>query len=113
MTSDEFICGRLVMLAWGVAGNISFPACCCVMFCVRTAVEQNGDQDWLRVIEERMPACIVRPDTRNPDFINILTVVDSIYSGEKVDILTNGATFWTEAPGREQVAVVGQMRLYR
>jgi hypothetical protein len=106
MTVDDVQKGLLAITAWRAAGHISFPACVAVLFCLRNRLEANGDNDWMRAIGESV-------DARDPEFLKILEVVDSIYDGTRADSLSNNATHWTPAEGRERVATIGGFELYK
>jgi len=107
MTVDEYNKSQLVRVAWQYAGKISFPACVAVLFCLRNQVEKNGDNDWLRVTAQYPLDGFI--DARDPDFINVLNVVDSVYDNTRVDTISNDAVYFD---GRgERCAVIGTLIL--
>ena len=96
MTSDEYIEGRLLTLAWKSVGHISVPAVVTVLFCVRNQVK---DGDWMRIIsgiEKLVPVKAPDPDVRTPEFRDLLEIVDGVYENERIDRFTNGGLFWCE-----------------
>ena len=100
LTIDDYNKAKLAELAWKAAGKISFPACVAVAFCIRNRVEKAGDNNWLKAMSDDT-------DTRDPDFARLIEVIDSIYTGERVDNLSNNALYWDDGKGRERVAVIG------
>jgi hypothetical protein len=114
MTADDYCRGRLVDVAWQVAGKISFPAAVAVMFVIRNVVERNKDNNWIRAIDETYAGgAYSEPDTRDPEFQKLLEVVDSVYEGTKVDSISNNALYFESGEGREECASVGGFRIFK
>jgi hypothetical protein len=114
MTVDEINKAVLALTAWNVAGKVSYPACVAALFVVRNILEKNADNDWLRACDEAWGGGVYEyPDTRNPEFLKIVEVVDSVYENIRVDNLSNNALYFEPGDGREECAVVGTLKLYK
>lgn len=120
MTSDDYILAKLVESAWKHAGHISTPAVLAVMFAFRTRVSQDESGEWLRNIVS-VPVPDVEIDPRDPGFQAALELVDSVYSGARVDNLSGGGIYWMEAgkgswfnlQGTSQTAIVGTLMFFK
>jgi hypothetical protein len=112
MTADDYTKGQLASLMWRAASHISFPAMVAVGLCVRNRVK---DGNWLPAINEvngpdKNEDCT---DARDPKFQDVLTAVDGIFDGTRVDRWTNGGTQWWAGDARERTAVVGSLEIYK
>ena len=121
MTADDYTKAMLASLIWRAASGISFPAMVAVGLCVRNQVK---DGNWLPVIagiSSTMPAGKDCEDARDPRFQNVLTAVDGIFDGTRVDKWTNGGLYWTPVGEKfwwtsgvkERVATVAGLEIYR
>ena len=127
MTADDYTKGQLASLMWRAASHISFPAMVAVGLCVRNRVK---DGNWLPVIEEMYGAYDTKEariiqgspctDARDPKFQDVLTAVDGIFDGTRVDRWTNGGTMWAEVErplhklfGTDRVATLAGLEIYK
>lgn len=114
MTADEYTKAQLASLMWRAAAHISFPAMVAVGLCVRNQVK---DGNWLPVIDkidaQNAATGLDCTDARDPKFQDVLTAVDGIFDGTRVDRWTNGGTQWWASDGRERTAVVGNLEIYK
>lgn len=96
-----------------------------VLFCLRNRIAAGWeDGDLGRIIQGELFKHLVRtaswkldiPDVRDPDFVQILGYVESIFDNTAADKLTDGAFFWgVERPlgAKERVAQIGQLNLWK
>jgi hypothetical protein len=115
MSGALFIQSLALLLAWTEGNKYSINVMLAILFCLRNQVAaklENGDLG--KIIEK----CIgfygigTIPDTRNPDFQQVMGYVEGIFDNSIQDRLTNGALYWgIEKPvgAKERVAQVGQM----
>jgi hypothetical protein len=112
MTVADFEKAVACLLAWREERSNGVNGCLGVLFVVRnraTAGWSGGN--WSKIIEGHNQfssmsvsgdsQTVVYPDVRDPKFLQLLQVVDSVYDGERQDLLTNGALYYADlnSPG--------------
>lgn len=127
MHADDYIRARIAEFAWRAAHHVSIPAMLSVMFVIKT---RAGDNAWLQNIDyleqEGAPLSAERPDIRDPTFIEILQLVNGVYTGDagevaRKDIFTNEARWWWDGSLpcwfdlsiKERVGQVGPMTFWK
>lgn len=126
LQGDNFTMSMALTLAWrdGIKNGVN--ASLGVLHVIRNRADQR-DGNWIPVIEELMaknPVKLEYPDSRDPQFQQMLVAVDAIYDGSKTDRLTSGATDYIdhstgspntleEGASAERIAQIGQMTFYR
>jgi hypothetical protein len=122
MTGDDFLKAKLAETAWRCRRGGGIFGMMAVAFVIRNRVH-HLNEPWLTACEAALhqvadEGLIDRadPETRDPEFQQILHAVDGIFGDRLMDKLTNGATQAyaqdTKVPAHvERVAVVGQMVL--
>lgn len=130
MHADDYIRARIAEFAWRAACHVSIPAILSVMFVIKT---RAGDGAWLQNLDylekEGAPLNVDKPDIRDPVFLEVLQLVNGIYTGDsgeiaRKDIFTDGARWWWDnnfsgfnhwfdMTIRERVAQVGTMTFWR
>lgn len=126
MTSDDYVRGQLVDIAWRSAHHISVSAMATVMFVVRNRVNLDEARNWLgaiRKLDKELSSTITNhapEDVRDQTFTDLLGYVDAIFDDTKLDKWSLGAThfsdggpIWFSITGKERVGNVGTLVLYR
>jgi hypothetical protein len=126
VTSEDFIKGQLCLIAWLDGFESGTNAMIGICHVVRNRVTAGWhDGDWVRtvwgLISARHRTWGEPPDVRDPLFMPLLQVVDSIYDGTRADKLTDGALgyfkntehFGALLESAQRVAQIGQLTFYK
>lgn len=109
MTVADFEKSLAALLAWREERPNGTNGMLGVLFVVRNRVKAGWNQgSWSRVIEAHNqftsitmvgdPGTVTFPDPREPQFLQILQLVDSVYDNTRLDNLTDGALYYYD-PG--------------
>lgn len=107
MTVADFECAIASLLAWREERSNGVNGMLGVLFVVRNRAKAGwGQGDWGKVIEQHNqfssisvvgnPGTVAYPDVRDPAFLQILQLVESVYDGSRDDLLTNGALYYAD-----------------
>lgn len=78
-----------------------------VLFVVRNRAKAGwGQGDWAKIISQHNQfssmsvagdsQTVLYPDVRDPSFLQVLQIVDTVYDGSRDDVLTNGALYYAD-----------------
>ena len=121
MIVEDGLKWELALLGWRAGKDISLNACLAAMFVARNRfIAGRHDGDWLKIIHE-IPVPQIWPDTRQPDFADVLAIVDSVFDGTRVDALTVGGQHfltpemesWFDARTAERLSQLQTMVIYQ
>jgi hypothetical protein len=124
VTGSTFLQSLAAHIAYMEAKEHGVNAQLAVLFCLRNRIAAGWeDGDLGRIIQAELFKHFIDqeyitevPDVRDPDFIQILGYIESIFDNTATDKLTSGALFWgVERPlgAKERVAQIGQFNLWR
>ena len=96
MDGGMFIKSMACALAWRDGRDSGVNAMLGILHTVRNRAEHFLVGDWLGAVEFFDDECFtgVYPDIRDPEFQQVLQIVDSVYDGTRQDKLTNGANLY-------------------
>ena len=123
MTGSVFLQSLAAHLAYMEAKEHGVNSQLAVLFCLRNRIAagwESGDLGRILQAYYFMSTGIGTvpdiPDVRDPDFVQVLGYVESIFDNTAQDKLTDGAFYWgVERPlgAKERVAQIGQFSLWR
>jgi len=107
MTIADFEKGLAALLAWREERSNGTNGMLGVLFVVRNRQKAGWSAgSWSKIIEGHNQfssmsvsgdsQTVAYPDVRDPSFLTILQLVDSIYDETRVDNLTNGALYYAD-----------------
>jgi Cell Wall Hydrolase len=107
VTVADFEKAEAVLLAWREERSNGVNGMLGVIFVVRNRARAGWSEgDWVKVIAARNQfssmsvlgdsQTVDYPDVRDPSFLQVLQLVDSIYDDERTDLLTNGALYYAD-----------------
>lgn len=107
MTVAEFECSIAALLAWREERSNGVNGMLAVLFVVRNRAKQGWSQgNWSKIMETHNQfssmsvlgdgQTIAFPDVRDPNFLQILQAVESVYDGTRQDLLTSGALYYAD-----------------
>lgn len=112
MTVEDFEKGQAVLLAWREERSNGANGMLGVLFVVRNRAKAGWNNgDWCKIIDARNQfssmsvlgdsQTVAYPDVRDPQFLQILQAVDTVYDDTRKDLLTNGALYYADlsSPG--------------
>lgn len=112
MTVADFEMALASLLAWREERSNGSNGMLAVLFVLRNRVKAGWHEgSWTRNIDAHNQfssisvlgdsQTIAYPDVRDPQFLQILQAVDSVYEGNRVDNLSNGALYYADlaSPG--------------
>lgn len=119
MTGATFLFSLAAHLAYREGKDHGVNAQLAVLFCLRNRIAanwENGDLHKILNMEYITSDYPDIPDTRNPDFVQIIGAVEGIFDNSIQDRLTNNAFYWgNEMPlgATQHVAKVGSLLLWK
>lgn len=121
MIAEDGLKWELALMGWRAGKNISLNASLAAMFvCRNRFLAGLRDGDWLKNIRA-IPVGSVDPDIRQPDFTEVLAIVDSVFDGTRRDTLTVGGLYfstpdmpdWFLKTDKERVSALQTMVIYK
>lgn len=107
MTVADFEKAITCLLAWREERSNGTNGMLGVMLVVRNRAKAGWNQgNWSKIIEAHNQfssmgvigdsQTVAYPDPRDPQFLNTLQIVDSVYDESRPDVLTNGALYYAD-----------------
>lgn len=110
MTGDDFLKSLACLVAWREERSNQLNGMLAVLFVIRnrvqagpakgfgnnwgTVIEQHGQFSSMSILGDGQT--VAYPDVRDATFNQLLQLVDDVYSGERVDNLTDGAYYYAD-----------------
>lgn len=118
MIGSTFLHALVAQLAYQEGKDNGINGQLAVVFCIKNRVDTGWYAGGLgEVLQDEFSSLsgLDIPDVRDPVFQQLLSVIEEIFEGKRVDKLTCGALWWTNNYNilRQRVAQVGTMNLWR